>query len=413
MTGSPLVLIEPYAHQGGGHHQRTLTALAAARPKSLVVAPAGMGEDLGPLARSGARLAAGPAGPAASLLLAAARAAERVSAAGQRAFASRSWPRGVRRFPHQVTLLARCLTEAACLRTARRLAPRAAAVVILSASEALHGAAALLGGVPHLRFVHEVVTTEDRPVRWLGRLARRGEKRVTVLCPTADVRDQVAARFPRLRGEVRPFAVDDGRRLADAERDSARAAFTIPTDARAVCLVGGWWPYKDIATVDAALARLTSPLHVLVCGTPLDNAVLDRWHRLPHVRLHTVPGPVADEVLRLVYAAADAALVARKPGVGKESGLVMDAVRLGVPLIVSAHDHELSARLTGQPWARLFPAEAPDALAESLDKLTAEAPARPGPTAPAVLDMHPAPEQAAFLTDTYTRLCRPLAKERC
>ncbi|MEU2670054.1 hypothetical protein ABZ622_14500 [Streptomyces sp. NPDC007164] len=407
----PLVLIEPYAHRGGGHHQHTLTALAAAQPKSLVVAPEGLGEGLGPLARSGARIAAGPTGAAARVLLAGARAAGRVSAASQRAFASRSWPRGARRFPHQVTLLARCLAEAACLRTARRLAPRPAAVVILSASEALHGMAALLGGFPHLRFVHEVVTTEDRPVRWLGRLARQGEKQVVTLCPTADVRDQVAAAFPHLRCEVRAFAVDDGRRLTDVERDGARAALTIPTDARAVCLVGGWWPYKDIATVDAALARLTTPLHVLVCGTPLDDDVLDRWHRLPHVRLHTVPGPVADEVLRLVYAAADAALVARKPGVGKESGLVMDAVRLGVPLIVSAHNRELSARLSGQPWVRLFPAGDPDALAEMLDKLTSEAPARPGPTAPTVLDMYPAAEQTAFLTDTYAHL--HLTKERC
>ncbi|MET9917420.1 hypothetical protein ABZZ04_10085 [Streptomyces sp. NPDC006435] len=403
---SSLVLIEPYAHRGGGHHQRTLTALAAARPKSLVVVPGGLGEDLDPLARSGARIAVGPSGPTARILLGAARAAERVSTTGQRAFASRRWPQRVRRVPHQVTLLARCLTEAACLRTARRLAPRAAAVVVLSASEALHGVAALLGGAPHLRFVHEVVTTEDCPVRWLGQLARWGEKRVIVLSPTADVRDQVAAACPRLRGEVRPFAVDDGRRLTDAERDGARAAFTIPTGARAVCLVGGWWPYKDIATIDAALARLTTPLHVLVCGTPLEDTVLDRWHRLTHVRLHTVPGPVAEEVLRLVYAAADAALVVRKPGVGKESGLVMDAARLGVPLIVSAHDHELSARLTGQPWVRLFPAGDPDALAETLDKLTAEAPARPGPSAPAALGMYPAAEQAAFLTDTYTRLTK-------
>ncbi|MFJ6012434.1 hypothetical protein [Streptomyces sp. NPDC092952] len=408
----PLVLIEPYAHRGGGHHQRTLTALAAAWPKSLVVAPDGLSEGLSPLARSVARIAAGPTGPTAGILLAAARAAERVSAAGQRAFTSRSWPQGIRRAPHQVTLLARCLTEAACLRTARRLAPRAAAVVILSANEALHGVAALLGGVPHLRFVHEVVTTEDHPVRLLGRLARRSERRVIALLPTADVRDQVTAAFPHLRGEVRPFAVDDGRRLTDAERDSARAAFTIPGDARAVCLVGGWWPYKDIATIDAALARLTTPLHVLVCGIPLDDAVLDRWHQLPHVHLHTVPGPVAEEVLRLVYAAADAALVARKPGVGKESGLVMDAARLGVPLIVSAHDHELSARLTGQPWARLFPSEDPDTLAKTLDKLTTKAPARPGPSAPAALGMYPAAEQAAFLADTYTRLRRHLTKER-
>ncbi|WP_322749874.1 MULTISPECIES: hypothetical protein [unclassified Frankia] len=29
----------------------------------------------------------------------------------------------------------------------------------------------------------------------------------------------------------------------------ARAAFDIPDEERAVCLVGGWWPYKDIAAI--------------------------------------------------------------------------------------------------------------------------------------------------------------------
>ncbi|WP_282694958.1 hypothetical protein [Streptomyces sp. CC208A] len=408
MNAAPgsLVLIEPYAHRVGGHHQRTLAALATARPDSFVIAPGGLSEDVGPLVQSGSRVAVGPAGPAAKILLAVARAAARVSAAGQQIFASRRWPLAVRRSPHQLTLLARCLTEAACLRTARRLAPRASAVVILSANEALHGLAALLGGTPHLRFIHEAVTTEDRLVRWLGRLARRGEKRVIALYPTTAVRDQVAPAFPRLPGEVRAFAVDDGRPLTDAERDGARTAFTIPADAKAVCVVGGWWPYKDIPTIDAALARLTTPLHVLVCGTPLDDAVLTRWHQLPNVRLHTVPGPVGDQVLRLVYAAADAALVARKSGVGKESGLVMDAARLAVPLIVSAHDPELTARLAGESWARLFPAGDPDTLAKTLDHLKADAPARPGPLARGVLDMNSAAEQAAFLTDTYTRLTK-------
>ncbi|MFF6884641.1 hypothetical protein ACFY9F_15830 [Streptomyces sp. NPDC012421] len=401
----PLVLIEPYAHRGGGHHQHTLTALAATGA-SLVVAPAGLGEGQGPLVRSGARIAAGPDGAAARFLLAAARGAERASTAGRRAFASRRWPRAVRRLPHQVTLLSRCLTEAACLRTARRLAPQASTVVILSASEALHGLAALLGGTLHLRFVHELVTTEDRPARWLGRLARRGETRVVALYPTPAVRDQITTAFPHLPGEVRAFAVDDGRRLTEAERDGGRTAFAIPDDATAVCVVGGWWPYKDIAVIDAALARLTTPLHVLVCGTPLDDAVLARWHQLPHVRLHTVPGPVADEILRLVYSAADAALVARHPGVGKESGLVMDTARLGVPLLVSDHDPDLTARLAGQPWARSFPAGDAGALAEALDKLSAEVPARPGPSAREVLDLYPAAEQAAFLTATYARLLK-------
>lgn len=396
----PLVLIEPHAHQGGGHHQHALTALAATGT-CMVVAPAGLSEELGPLVRSGAQIAAGADGVTARFLLAAARAAERVSATGRRAFASRRWPRPVRQIPHQITLLARCLTEAACLRTARRRAPRAAAVVILSASEALHGLTAVLGGIPHLRFVQELITTEDRPVRWLGRLASRGEKQVVALHPTAAVRDRITAAFPRLLGQVRAFAVDDGRRLTEAERDGGRTAFAIPHDATAVCVVGGWWPYKDIATIDAALTRLTTPLHVLVCGTPLDDAVLARWHRLPHthIHIHTASGPVADQVPRLVYGAADAALVARHPGVGKESGLVMDA-RLGIPLLLSEHDPRLTAQLADQPWVRSFPAGDADTLAQVLGKLSAEVPARPGSSAPGVLDLHPDPEQAAFLTAT-------------
>ncbi|MEV7776796.1 glycosyltransferase [Kitasatospora sp. NPDC088351] len=402
----PLVLIEPNAHRGGGHHQRTLTALAAARPGAVVITPEGIADGPGALLRSGACITAGPVGTAAKVLLAGARAAACVATAGKRAFGSRRWPVALRRLPHQVTLLARCLTEAACLRTARRLVPQPAAVVILSASEALHGTAALLGGTPHLRFIHELVTSEDLPTRLLGRLARRGAERVVTLYPTSSVRNQLQGAFPRLRGQVRPFAVDDGRRLTDAERDGARAAFTIPTDATAVCLVGGWWPYKDITTIDAALAHLTKPLHVLVCGSPLDENVLARWHQLPQVTLHTVPGPVEDQVLRLVYAAADAALVARKPGVGKESGLVMDTARLGVPLIVSDHDPDLTERLGGQPWARLYPAGDPDALADALDRLSCEPPRRPGPQAPRALDMHPAAEQAAFLTDLYTSLTK-------
>lgn len=402
--GGPLVLIEPYAHLGGGHHQRTLAALAACRPGSLVIAPCGLADEITMPDNAGARVVTRPAGSAAAVLAAGASAAERSSAVGQRIFASRRWPAGARRLPHQITLIARCLTEAACLRTARHLAPAPACVVILSASEALHGAAALLGGGKHLRFIHEAVTTEDLPVRLLGRLARRGEKRALALYPTAAVRDQLAPAFPRLPCTVRAFAVDDGRRLTAAERISARAAFAIPASEKAVCLVGGWWPYKDTATVGAALARLTEPLHLLVCGSPLDETVLDRWHQLPRVRLHALPAPAGEQFLRLVYAAADATIVARRPGAGKESGLVMDAVRLGVPLIVSRHDPGLTSRLDGQPWTWLFPASDAGALAATLDRLAHTVPERPGPRAPRLAGMHPAVEQADFLAGTYARL---------
>jgi glycosyltransferase involved in cell wall biosynthesis len=404
MTG-PLVLIEPYANRLGGHHQRTLVALAHARPGSLAIAPHGIAhETVTPLRGAGTRLATAPAGQAAAVLLAASRLMAGLSTAGQRIFRSRRWPRRLRRLPHQVTLIARCLAEASALRTARRLQPGAGAVVILTASEALHGAAALLGGQPHLRFVHEQVTTEDAPVRLLGRLARRGEQRVIAVYPTRAVGDQTATAFPDLPAVVRAFAVDDGRRLTDAEREGGRTAFAIPAAEAVVCLVGGWWPYKDIAVIDAALARLKEPLHLIVTGAPLDEAVLERWRALPDLRLHTVPGPVTDSVLRLVYAAADAALVARHPGIGKESGLVMDAASLGVPLVVSDHDPVLTSRLRGQPWALTFPAGDPDGLADGLHTVIRQPPTQPGTEAPRLLGMRTADEQADFLTHTFTPL---------
>ncbi|WP_030740459.1 glycosyltransferase [Streptomyces sp. NRRL S-31] len=404
MTG-PLILIEPRADRLGGHSHRTLAALAQARPGSLVIAPLGIApEAVAALRETGARLVNTPAGCRAAVLLAAARAVAGLSAVGQRIFRSRRWPLGLRRLPHQGTLVARCLIEASALRTARRLQPAADAVVILTASEALHGAAALLGGQPHLRFVHEQVTTEDTVVRWLGWLARRGEHQVIALAPTQSVGDQLAASFPNLPAMVAAFAVDDGRRLTDAERDGGRAAFDIPTVDAVVCLVGGWWPYKDIDTIDAALTRLKEPLHLIVTGDPLDERVLQRWRDLPGLRLHAVPGPVTDSVLRLVYAAADAALVVRRPGVTKESGLVMDAARLGVPLIVSDHDPSLTARLHGQPWALPFPTSDPDALVCALHSVVCQPPEPPGPDAPALLGMRSAAEQAELLTRTFASL---------
>ncbi|MFF5128135.1 hypothetical protein ACFY41_14590 [Streptomyces syringium] len=411
MTG-PLVLIEPYADRLGGHHQRTLVALAQARPGSLVIAPHGAARDaVAALRDAGARLVSAPAGRRATVLLAASRLSAGLSAAGQGAFRSRRWPRVVRRLPHQIALIARCLTEGAALRTARRSESGADAVVVLTASEALHGVAALLGGQPHLRFIHEAVTTEDAAVRLLGRLARRGEQRVIALYPTQAVGDQLAAAFPHLPAVVRAFAVDDGRRLTEAERDGGRTAFNIPVTETVVCLVGGWWPYKDIGVIDAALTRLKEPLHLVVAGDPLDEAVLERWRAVPHLRLHTVPGPVAESVLRLVYGTADAALVARRPGVGKESGLVMDAIRLGVPLIVSDHDPALTSRLHSQSWALTFPAGDPAGLADALHAVRHQPPERPGPEAPGLAGMWTAEEQAAFLTRSFTSLT---AKEaRC
>ncbi|MCX4821250.1 hypothetical protein OG883_15290 [Streptomyces sp. NBC_01142] len=397
----PLVLIEPYAYRLGGHHQHALLALAQACPGTLVIAPNGIAQQTAAgLRDTEAQLVTGASGPYACLLLRISGLLARLSWIAQRVFRSHRWPHAVRRSPHQITLIAQCLVEAAALRTARRHGTGAGTVVILSGSEALHGAAALLGGLPHLRFIHEVLTTEDPPLHLLGRLTRGGERRVVALCPTTAVRDQVDRLFPGLASVVRAFAVDDGCRLTDGERHGGRAAFAIPPAEAAVCLVGGWWPHKDIGVIGAALGRLKEPLHLIVAGHPLDDTVLARWQALPNVHLHTEPGPLSEPVLRLVYAAADAALVARHSGVGKESGLVMDTARYGVPLIVSDHDPDLSQRLRDQSWARIFPAGDAASLARVLEDLVRQPFDMPGPEAPKVLDLRSAAEQARYLTQS-------------
>ncbi|MFF6786841.1 glycosyltransferase [Streptomyces sp. NPDC012510] len=398
MTGHGLVLVEPGAHRPGGHRHRTLTALATAHDHTVVVAPYGVAaETRAALSATGSHIT-GTAGAVPAVLAAAGVVAAALAVAGQRAFASRRWPAAVRRLPHQVTLVSRCLAEAACVRTGHRLAGPAATVVVLSASEALHGAAGLLGG-RHTRFVHELVTAEDAVLRVVGRLARRGERRVLALAPTDAVRDDLAVRFPHLPVMVRPFAVaDPGDRLTDTERRQARRSFGIPGAEPTVCLVGGWWPYKDLDVVGAALAQLDVPLHLLVAGAPLDHDRLQTWAALPYVRLHMLPGPVPEAAVRAVYAASDAVLVARRPGVGKESGLVVDAVRLGIPLIVSDHAPALAKALAGQGWARTFPPGDSAALAAVLRDLAWAPLPRPGATTAAELGVPTAAEQTAFLT---------------
>lgn len=383
---SRLVLIEPYADRLGGHYQHTLHTVAAARPDSLVITP-----DC-------------TRGTAAHLLAGGAAAVRAVATGARVVLGPQWWPDRLRRMPYQLELMRRCLVEAACLRTARHAAGPEAAVVILTASEGLHTLAAVLGATPHLRYVHEVTTTEDLPLRLLGRLCRRRSGAVALVCPTDAVARQLRTRFPDLMTVVRTYAVDDGQRLTDTEIDGARTVFGIPPDATVVCLVGGWWPHKDIATITAALSRIRRPLHLLVTGHPIDQPTLDRWRGLPRVQLCTEPGPVPEQLLRLIYAAADASLVARHREVGKESGLVLGAVRLGVPLIVSDHDPDLTHQLTGHPWVRVFAAGSPVGLATVLDRLTDDRLPRPPVTAGKALGMTTPGEQAAFLVDTCHEL---------
>src|SRR5205807_6249904 len=82
----------------------------------------------------------------------------------------------------------------------------------------------------------------------------------------------------------------------------------------------------------------------------------------------------------------DFTIVSRMPG-GKESGVALDAISRGVPVIVSDHDPELTRKLDRQPWARVFRGGDPEALARALDTAVAEPPTSPPPDAAAGVGM--------------------------
>ncbi len=389
-----MVLVEP-ATEHAGHWQDALVPLAAAATaeghQAVVVTLNGIPTHIHrTLQEHRALVLTRPRGAGGRLLFTLGKGTHRGAA-----ITGRLLPH--RRLPHQVTLLARCLIEAASLCTARHVfkcEPEAA--VILTASEALHGLARLLSRTPHLRVVHEVNTTEDLFVRTLGRLA--SPHKVVVVCPTRAVEDEVRERFPELRTTVHPFALAaPEERITDDERAQARRALGIPDKVPVLCVVGGWWPHKDMATTVTALERLTQPLHVLVAGDPTDPDLLHRIAAAPQVTLRILPGPLRPVDICQVYAASSFTTVLRHPGVGKESGLVADCARFGVPLLVSDHAPDLTRCVSA--WATVVPSQDPDALADAIDQAATHPPPAPPPTAATDLGLRTPRQMLAFLKE--------------
>ena len=254
VTAVPVLLVERNAHRVAGHHHAALIALARqARAEGrdvVVAAPDGITADTAKaLEACGAVVVTGAGGdPVGTVLLHAGLLLSALSHGAVRLTSSRRWPRAprpIRRFPHQLMLGSRCLTEAAGLRAGARACSGARPVaVVLTAAEGLHALAAALSGVGHLRFVHEVDTTEDGPLRLLGAAVRRRSPAVVALCPTPSVQDEVKARFPYLDTRIASFALaDPDAYIGDAERAAARARIGVRDDERVLCLVGGWWAH--------------------------------------------------------------------------------------------------------------------------------------------------------------------------
>ena len=382
-------LIEPWADRPAGHWHHALAELARAQQQAggtpaIVVTLNGIAPATRrKLAGTGAVIAVRPppSCPAGWLLLTAAGGA----AATARALLSLTrhcpgLPVQVRRLPHQVTMISRCLTEAASLRAGHALAPGTPSV-ILTASEAQHTTAAVAGGGCHLRIVHEVFTTEDAPLRALTAATRTASRRVRLVCPTSAVAGDVTARFSGLGTVTMPYALAaPGDYLSAAERHAARAALMNSQETAPVAvLAGGWWPHKDPLTVIEAFTLVRSQWRLLAAGHPLDPRLLSMLRQNPLVHVRAEDRDLQPDEMRRLYAAADVTIISRHPGAAKESGLLMDAVRHGIPAIVSSHDPGLAAYLRDQRWARVFRAGDPASLAAVLDEAASSLPARPGP----------------------------------
>lgn len=411
------VLIEPYAGRPAGHWHQALTALAHAAegrgtPAVVVVLNGITTATRESLASMGAIVAVRPPARCAKawLLLAAGRAAG--AAAGGMLRATRRFrflPAPVRRAPHQITMVSRCLVEAASLRTGTALVP-GAPQVIMTASETLHFTAAAWGSAPHLRIVHEVFTTEDLLLRTLTAVHRGRRDDAGIICPTAGVAASVRRRFPGTAPDVMPYALTaPGDYLSQDERASARAALSAaPGSAQslpAAVFPGGWWPHKDPATVIEAFAKTSSGWRLLIAGHPLDQALLGQLAGCPRIRLEAEDRDLPQDEMRRLYAAADVAVISRRAAADKESGILMDAVRHGVPVIVSDSDPGLTTILRDRPWARIFRAGDSAGLAAVLDEAASGIPQRPAPEDAAAWLGLPTPEQALTrFTSLHTAL---------
>jgi glycosyltransferase involved in cell wall biosynthesis len=312
--------------------------------------------------------------------------------------------------PARVRYASRCLAEVAALRTATRVAGEdVEAIVILTASQGLAATAAGLSRTPHLRFVHYKGVPEGVCLSALEKIFARSARNVAVIATNAAIESTTKQRHPDRHIIVRSFSVaDPSMYIGEDERGPARRELGIADTEFAVAMVGGWWPYRDIETVKRALELLGRPVTLIVCGIPVRPSELEPAIARGGGRIVNLAGSVTESELRRIYAASDGTLVTRTPGWPEEVATVFDAARYGVPLIVSNHDPDLSHRLTGEPWVRLFRAGDPQDLARTLEGFADKPPPRPDQRATERLGLRSATETIA----AFCRIAVTLPKRR-
>jgi glycosyltransferase involved in cell wall biosynthesis len=273
----------------------------------------------------------------------------------------RRWPHC--KYPYQFLLVARGLTEADNVRRARRAAAGPVTVVLTTASEALAGMVGLLSNAHHVRVVHDVYSWHSPLGRLLNWSCRSGLGRVRIICTTEGVRQELAVREPAAPIKVRTFALAGHPGRSRPARGDQRV--------RTIGVFGAWHRWKDADTIVAGASQslqLTTGIQFIVAGCRLPGVhALVAGSPLGAVRV--LERPLAEHELRMLYSECDAVLVCRKPGVVKESGLIMDAARYGVHLICSDHDFALTNLLRNEKWVTLFVAGNVRSLADVLVSL--------------------------------------------
>lgn len=268
------------------------------------------------------------------------------------------WPRS--KYPYQLLLLARAMSEADNVRRARRAVGASGTVVVTTASEALAGMVGLLSSSSHVRAVHDVYSWNSPLIRLLGRLCRRGLARVRIVCATEGIRRALVAREPAAAIQVRTFALAGGLRRPRRAPTAGRL--------RRIGVFGAWNRLKDSGTIVAGIRlclQMTTRIQFIIAGSvlPGTEALLAET---PPGAVRVLERPLEEEELRTMYAECDAAVVCRRLGVALESGLVMDAARYGVHLVCSDHDPGLTNQLSAEKWVSIFTAGDPVSLADTL-----------------------------------------------
>jgi beta-1,4-mannosyltransferase len=211
-----------------------------------------------------------------------------------------------------------------------------------------------------------------------GRLDRAGARVLARNCDLLLAHDEGTAADARARlgsaalsVEIVPHGNYRGVYPAGRGREEAREELGIAPGAFAFLCFGEIRAYKGIDRLLEAFAAVEAPdVKLVIAGRPVDQAsdAAVREAAARDERIVPLLGFVPDERVTELFAACDAAVLARKPGT---SGSLLLALSLDTPVVApraQAYDELLDGGAAG--W--LFDAATPGALAETLTEAASD-----------------------------------------